>query len=125
MGSLLTSILKNIYRPSSPQHLKNVRSKIKLSDISLTFSSHFQKHFSIKRSLVKNMPANQIIHRNGCSDQDWSYGEILAGRPGAWLVKKFILYACNQKKLKRKLILKFKMITKTCLNFMIAFMVYE
>ena len=35
--------------------------------------------------------------------RDLSYGEILAGRPGAWLVKKIFLYACNQKSLKRNL----------------------
>ena len=29
---------------------------------------------------------------------DLSYDEILAGRPGAWLVKKKNLYACNNKK---------------------------
>ena len=57
-------------------------------------------------------------------DQDLSYGEILVGRPGAWLVK-FFLYACNKKKLKRDLMLTFKMISRTCLNCMIAFMVYE
>ena len=34
--------------------------------------------------------------------QDFSYGEILAGRPGAWLVKEKN-YACNQKSLKRNL----------------------
>ena len=33
--------------------------------------------------------------------QDLSYGEILAGQPGAWLVKKNVLYACNHKNLKR------------------------
>ena len=31
--------------------------------------------------------------------QDLSYGEILAIRPGAWLVKIFFLNACNQKSL--------------------------
>ena len=57
--------------------------------------------------------------------QDLSYGEILAGRPGAWLVKKIIFIGMQSIKLKRELMLKFKMISRTCLNFMIAFMVYE
>ena len=30
-------------------------------------------------------------------NQYLSYGDILAGRPGAWLVKKTKLYACNKK----------------------------
>ena len=33
---------------------------------------------------------------------DVSYGEILAGHPGAWLVKKHALYACNHKILTKK-----------------------
>ena len=40
-------------------------------------------------------------------NQDLSYGEILAGQPGAWLVKKYIFYACNHKISKRNFILKF------------------
>jgi len=54
-----------------------------------------------------------------------SYGEILAGRPGAWLVKKLFFICMQSKKLKRELMLKFKMISRTCLVFMIAFTVYE
>ena len=57
-------------------------------------------------------------------DQDLSYGKILAGRPGAWLVNKKFL--CMQsKKLRRELMLKLKMISIKCLIFMIAFTVYE
>ena len=51
--------------------------------------------------------------------QDLSYSAILSGRPGAWLVKKTFLYACNHK------ISKFKIISRTCLIFMIALTVYE
>ena len=58
-------------------------------------------------------------------NQDLSYVEILAGRPGAWLVKKIFFICMQSKKLKRKLKLKFKMISRKCLNFMIAFLVYE
>ena len=58
-------------------------------------------------------------------NQDLSYGEILPGRPGAWLVKKIFFICMQSKKLKKEIRLKFKMISKTCLNFMIAFMVYE
>ena len=36
-------------------------------------------------------------------NQDLSHGEILDGRPEAWLVIKYVLYACNQKKLKGNL----------------------
>ena len=54
-----------------------------------------------------------------------SYGEILAGRPGAWLVKKNIFYMHEIKKVKKELRLKFKLISRTCFNFMIASMVYE
>ena len=55
--------------------------------------------------------------------QDLSYGEILAGRPGAWLVKKNIFHMHAITKLKKYLI--FKIISRTSLVFMIAFMVYE
>ena len=41
--------------------------------------------------------SNEIVHLY----QDSSYGEILAGQPGAWLVKKYVLYGCNQKFSKR------------------------
>ena len=58
-------------------------------------------------------------------DRDLSYGEILAGLPEAWLVKK-IFYLCMQSQNFRKdLILKFKIISRTCFVFMIALMVYE
>ena len=39
--------------------------------------------------------------------RDFSYGKILAGRPGVWLVKK-LSFICIKKKLKRELMLKFK-----------------
>ena len=29
--------------------------------------------------------------------QNLSYGEFFAGQPGAWLVKQYVLYACNHK----------------------------
>ena len=57
--------------------------------------------------------------------RDLSYGEILAGRPGAWLVKK-IWFICMQSQIfKKYLILKFKTISRTCFIFMIALTVYE
>ena len=40
------------------------------------------------------------------------------------LWKKYFLFARNEK-VKKELMLKFKMIFRTCLNFVIAFMVYE
>ena len=52
-------------------------------------------------------------------------GEILAGRPEAWLVKKLFFICMQSKKLNRELMLKFKMISRTCLVFMIAFTVNE
>ena len=51
-----------------------------------------------------------------------SYGEILAGQPEAWHVKCFICMKSHN--FKKDLILKFKMIARTCFIFMIAFMVY-
>ena len=55
--------------------------------------------------------------------QDLSYGEILAGRPEAWLVKKNL--RMQSQKFKKDLIFKFKIICRTCFVFMIALMVYE
>ena len=53
------------------------------------------------------MNLNEITTQEGTSPltiyRDLSYGEILAGRPGTWLAKKYFLYACNQKSLKRNL----------------------
>ena len=53
--------------------------------------------------------------------RDLSYGEILAGRPGAWLVKKIYFICMQSKKLKKELMLKFKIISRICLMFMLAF----
>ena len=57
--------------------------------------------------------------------QDLRQGEILAGRPGAWLVKKKCFKCMQSQNLKKDLILKFKMISRTSFVFMIASMVYE
>ena len=56
--------------------------------------------------------------------QDLSYDESFSGRPGDWLVKKIFFIWLQSQNLNKDLILKFKMIYETCLNFMIAFMVY-
>ena len=52
--------------------------------------------------------------------QDLSYGEILAGRPGAWLLKKIRFIYMQSQNFKRDLILKFKTISRKCFIFMIA-----
>ena len=57
--------------------------------------------------------------------QDLSYGEILAGQPEAWLVKKIFFVCMQSQNFKKNLILKFKTISKTCFIFMIALTVYE
>ena len=46
---------------------------------------------------------------------DLSYGEILSGQCGAWLVKNFFLssYVCNQKTADKEVILKCKTIFRT------------
>ena len=52
------------------------------------------------------------------------YGDTKSGQLEDWLVKK--KFICMQsKKFKKELMLKFKMISRTCLVFMIAFTVYE
>ena len=56
---------------------------------------------------------------------NFSYGEIFSGQSGAWLVKKYILYACNHKSAEMKIILEFKTISRTCFVFLIVFTVYE
>ena len=50
---------------------------------------------------------------NPLINQDLSYDESLSGQPGAWLVKenKFYMHAIT--KLKKDLLLKFKMISRT------------
>ena len=62
---------------------------------------------------------------NSGLNQDLSYGDILAGRPGAWLLKTNIFYMHAIKKVLKKHMLKFKTISRTCKIFMIAFTVYE
>ena len=52
--------------------------------------------------------------------QDLSNGEILAGRPGAWLVKKRKFICMQSQNFQKDLILKFKTISRTCFVFMIA-----
>ena len=51
-------------------------------------------------------------------------GQTKSGQLGDWLVKKKC-YMHENKKAKKEPMLKFKMISRTCLIFMIAFMVYE
>ena len=51
-----------------------------------------------------------VRHHHYPVDQDLSYGEILAGRPGAWLVKKIYFIYMQSKKIKMELMMKFKMI---------------
>ena len=55
---------------------------------------------------------------------DLSYGEILSGQPGAWLVKN-ICSACNHKSAEIELILKFKPISRTCFVFLKASSVHD
>ena len=58
-------------------------------------------------------------------DQYLSYGEILASRPGAWIVKKNVFKCMQSQNFKTNLILKFKSMNRTCFVFMIALTVYE
>ena len=57
--------------------------------------------------------------------QDLNYVGILAGRPGAWLVKKICFICMQSQNFKKNLILKFKTISRRCFIFMIALTVYE
>ena len=57
--------------------------------------------------------------------QDLSYDEILAGRPGAWLVKNICFICMQSQNFNNDFILKFKTISRTCFIFMIALTVYE
>ena len=59
-------------------------------------------------------------------DQGLSYDESLSGQPGHCFVKKRKnLIWLHSQNFKKYLILKFKMISRTCFVFMIAFTVYE
>ena len=53
------------------------------------------------------------------------YGDIKSGQLEDLHVKKIFFICMQSKKFKNELILKFKMISRTCLFFMMAFMVYE
>ena len=53
------------------------------------------------------------------------YGDTKSGQLRYWLVNKIFFICMQSKKFKKELMLKFKMIFRTCLNFMIAFIVYE
>ena len=48
-----------------------------------------------------------------------------SGQLRYWLVKKIYFICMQSKKFKKELMLKFKMISRTCLIFMIAFTVYD
>ena len=60
-----------------------------------------------------------------CLDHNLEYDDTKSGRLEDWLVKKIFFICIQSKKFKKELILKFKMISRTCLFFMMAFMVYE
>ena len=60
-----------------------------------------------------------LLHHN------LEYGVTKSGHLEDWLVKKIFSICMQSKKFKKELMLKLKMISRTCLNFMIVFMVYE
>ena len=51
-------------------------------------------------------PFGRIL-KSGLLYRDLSYGEILVGRPGAWLVKKIFFICMQSQNFKKDLILKF------------------
>ena len=63
--------------------------------------------FRIKTNCVSVIKTKERI------DQDLSYGEILADRPEAWVVKKNILLCMQSQNVKNVVILKFKIISRT------------
>ena len=73
-------------------------------------------YFTLKKLLLSlsNILSNTFLICWPLLNQDLIYGEILAGRPGAWLVKKILLIWMQSKKLKIGLMLKLKMILRTC-----------
>ena len=58
-------------------------------------------------------------------DHNLEYGQTKSGQLGDWLVKEKKKLCMQSKKLKKELMLNFKMISRTCFIFMIAFTVYE
>ena len=58
-------------------------------------------------------------------DHNLEKGDTKSGQLEDWLVKKNNFYMNAIKKVKKELMLKFKMISRTSLNFMIVSMVYE
>ena len=74
-----------------------------------------EEHVFKKNTHYKATP----VHHN------LEYGDIKSGQLEDWLVKKIFFICMQSKKFKKELMLKFKMISRTCLNFMIVFMVYE
>ena len=80
----------------------------------------FYLHFNlypIKR-MVKSVSSRVSVSQTYLY-QDFSYGEILAGRPGAWLVKNIFSICMQSQNFKQDLILKFNIISRTCFVFMI------
>ena len=88
-------------------------------------------YFDFQRVIIHT--SVQLLHKQNILsyllvfilDHNLSYGEHLAVQPGAWLVKKVFLCACNHKSEEKKVILKFKTIARTYFVFLIAFTVYE
>ena len=58
----------------------------------------YSKVFRCQTFFLTELNIQPSLPKTESLNQDLSYGEILAGRPGSWLVKKlFFLYACYQK----------------------------
>ena len=57
-------------------------------------SHYYEDNVRIKQKLYLKVHLRGTCER-AFRNQDWSYGEVLAGRPRAWLVKK-IFFICMQ-----------------------------
>ena len=69
--------------------------KVESSRVTNVERSRVTKVESSRVTKVESSRVNKV--ESSRVNQDLRYGEILAGRPGAWFVKRYILYVCNQK----------------------------
>ena len=60
-----------------------------------------------------------------CLNNNWRKGQTNSGHLGDWLVRKRFFICMQSIELKKEFMLKFKMNSRTCFIFMIAFTFYE
>ena len=94
LGSQAKVPTEMLFLETSEIPVKHVRSVRRLMYLHTLLKRHDNE---ITKRVYKAMKEQPLKDDWIQVNQDLRYGEILAGRPGAWFVKRYILYVCNQK----------------------------